>query len=241
LEEPLRVMRSDYLEKPEEMWEDEDEDYETVDESEDEWIANDGAEVYSSVVTPPDRFSYRGLANRLKSRTKELDYGRIRQQMQIEDMEAESETDGTLFEPFFFSASRSGPTAVDHSPREHPIPSPSQFDWQPAIPEPAAFSSPDINLLDADFTDAMSSVSPNFSEESSSYQSLWQTIQSARQSDRTTDEDKAFSSAQTAQTINVEAQEIADFQDDGDDPIEDLPRDPYALLAVPPPIVDSPT
>lgn len=241
LAEPLRVMRSDRQEEPEEIWEDEDDDddRETIDEYDDEWIANDGAEVYSNVLTPPGRFSYRGLANRLESQAKGLDYSRLRQQMQREEKEAESETDGTLFEPFFFSDSRSA-TAGNPLNREQQISSTSQFDWQPPIPELAAFSSPDINLPDADFTDAMSSISPGFSEESSSYQSLWQTIQSARQSDRTANDDEAFSSAQTAQTINVEAQAIADFQDDDDDPIEDLPRDPYALLAVPPPIADSP-
>src|SRR5919199_2993935 len=234
------------------VWEDEEED-ENEWVHEDEWSTDEATALYTSGFSPPTSFSYRALANRLENRTQGRGYTRIRQQMQSDAVETE-ETDDALFEPIFFSDTRSkttvsGNQTLGNRAMAHPAAMTSPSDWHTPVPESAAFTVPDIalpeidlpdiDLPDADLPDSSSVSEAGLSGGESSYQSLLQMIQTAREGDLTPDsEDEQFSTAQSTHTIDVEAHAIAEAQDDWEERLPDLPRDPYSLLNLPSSIAD---
>lgn len=198
---------------PDEGWEDEDENTE------------DGADPETDEVTSPDWFSYRRLADRLESRARGLEYSTIRQQLK----DAAVEADDTLFEPSFFRDSHPSKTTGNPA-RKYLRSQSSPSDQLSSIPDTDAFGLPAIDLPaidlpaidlpDADLPIAMA-AGTDAAGENSSYGSLLRTIQSARWGDASDDvEDEAFATAQTT-TIDVEAQAIADLQDDWDEPLPD--------------------
>ncbi|MBW4419902.1 MAG: hypothetical protein KME13_11835 [Myxacorys californica WJT36-NPBG1] len=206
---------------------------ETANQYEDEQVTDDAAELFSSSVARPDWFSYRSLANRLESRTRGLEYNMMRQQLR----DAAVEADDLLLEPSFFSDSHSGAATAGQPDEEHLLPlafsATDPSTEQPLISETDAFNLPDIDLPDIDLpdidlpdADLPTSTPPprtDGSGDGSSYGSLLQMMQSARGGDPSADfEDASFATAQTTRTIDVEAQAIADLQDDWDDPLPDL-------------------
>jgi hypothetical protein len=175
-----------------------------------------------------EQFSYGGLAKMLQSSASERFKRNVTQlQAKKNGLEPLVEEEETVFA--YPSRRDTLPSALIHSDRD--ALNTYQFSQLPELDLPRSDSSPelfDITLPEAE-PDAPSPV-PNFAFSSGepSYTSLLQVIQSARQSEPTSDEsdDPILSTAKTDRTIDVESHAIAEEQADSE-PLST----PYTSLA----------
>lgn len=196
----------------------------------DEWNTDDAVEDYTYSAPLSSDFSYSTLAARLQSRTRRLGYSTYLMTRSTQSDRQTPIIESAAFDQSDFRESDSDLPAIDLPPLDLP----GMNLRETHSPKTKL---PDLNPPDAAPPKFPSVARSEPSENRSSYQSLLQIIQAARQRDNS--EDESFS-AQSSRTIDVQAQAITDSQESPDEllnnefsvdnPLDDFPINPYPDL-----------